>query len=167
VTDAAGEPMIRSIHYTGFDPKKKAYVHLGPNANGSYEIAQSADTEVWHAVPEGPGALTHPKLRDEAHRGGDVRIPGQDGAIRHDLRQGALRGTETALPKPSRRTSTRPNRGLATARVVRPSRDREPTCSDCGDSALGGWVMPTRDGNLAGMQRRQSPTFDQSSRVHG
>jgi len=36
-------------HFTGYDMAKKQYVHLGPNMDGTYEVATSADAPVWHS----------------------------------------------------------------------------------------------------------------------
>lgn len=56
-----GRQTVASIHYTGYDPRSKAYMHIGPDANGSYEVAHSADSEVWHS---GDGSFVHHKVSD-------------------------------------------------------------------------------------------------------
>ena len=47
LVNAGGGQTLTSLHYTGYDPRAKEYVHVGPDADGSYEIAHSADAEVW------------------------------------------------------------------------------------------------------------------------
>ena len=37
-----------AMHYTGYDPAQKKWRHLGPNADGTYDIAESADARTWH-----------------------------------------------------------------------------------------------------------------------
>lgn len=61
VQNASGQPFVRSVHYTGYDPAKKLFMHLGPDADGSYEIAQSVDTNVWQ---EPSGSFYHTKISD-------------------------------------------------------------------------------------------------------
>lgn len=60
-----GRQTVASIHYTGYDPRIKAYVHMGPDANGSYEIAQSPDGDVWHGAD---GSFLHHKISDTQRR---------------------------------------------------------------------------------------------------
>jgi len=56
-----GRQTVSSIHYTGYDPRIKAYVHMGPDANGSYEVANSPDAVVWHSAE---GGFIHHKVSD-------------------------------------------------------------------------------------------------------
>lgn len=42
-----GRPKVVSLHYTGYDASAKEYVHVGPDADGSYEIAHSVDGDTW------------------------------------------------------------------------------------------------------------------------
>ena len=54
VKDKAGDLVITTMHYSGYDPSLKMYVHMGPNANGTYEVAYSQDFRIFHNVhPEG------------------------------------------------------------------------------------------------------------------
>jgi hypothetical protein len=48
VVTAGGRQTVTSLHYTGYDPQTKEYVHVGPDADGSYEIAHSPDAQVWN-----------------------------------------------------------------------------------------------------------------------
>jgi hypothetical protein len=63
VVDAAGQPVVQSIHYTGYDPQNRSYMHVGPDASGAYEVARSADMNVWHEA-DGSGAFVHTKISD-------------------------------------------------------------------------------------------------------
>ena len=42
-----GQVVLNSIHYTGWDPARKAYVHSGPDADGSYQLYRSPDLHEW------------------------------------------------------------------------------------------------------------------------
>lgn len=42
-----GRSKVLSLHYTGYDAAAKEYVHVGPDADGSYEIAHSIDGDTW------------------------------------------------------------------------------------------------------------------------
>lgn len=57
-----GRQTVTSIHYTGFDPHAKEYVHVGPDADGSYEIAHSVDAEVW---TNADGTFVHHRVSDD------------------------------------------------------------------------------------------------------
>lgn len=59
--DVNGRQTVASIHYTGYDPKSKSYVHMGPDANGSYEVAHSPDAVSWSAAD---GSFIHHKVSD-------------------------------------------------------------------------------------------------------
>lgn len=61
IVNVNGLQTVASIHYTGYDPRSKAYIHMGPDANGSYEVAQSPDSEVWHSAD---GSFVHHKVSD-------------------------------------------------------------------------------------------------------
>jgi hypothetical protein len=52
---------VRSLHYTGYDPAIKMFVHVGPDANGTYELAQSPDAVTWHSAD---GSFVHQKVSD-------------------------------------------------------------------------------------------------------
>lgn len=56
-----GRQTVASIHYTGYDPKSKSYMHMGPDANGSYEVAHSPDAVFWRAAD---GTFIHHKVSD-------------------------------------------------------------------------------------------------------
>ena len=66
VTNAAGAQMVQSVHYTGYDPHTKSYMHVGPDADGGYEIARSADGDVWHDMSNPNSSFVHRKLSDTA-----------------------------------------------------------------------------------------------------
>jgi hypothetical protein len=59
VTDRNGKPVVQSIHYTGFDPATKMFMHLGPDADGTYEVASSADANLWKSSD---GSFVHTKV---------------------------------------------------------------------------------------------------------
>jgi hypothetical protein len=63
VTGAGGQPLVQSVHYTGYDPKLKSFVHVGPDADGTYEIALSPDGNLWHDGSSS-GSFVHEKLSD-------------------------------------------------------------------------------------------------------
>jgi hypothetical protein len=57
VKDKNGNSVITTMHYSGYDPSLKMYVHMGPNADGTYEVAYSKDFRIFHNVhPEGMSA---------------------------------------------------------------------------------------------------------------
>ena len=56
-----GQPKVTTDHFTGYDPQKHKYMHLGPDATGSYEIAESLDTNVWTSTD---GKFLHTKVSD-------------------------------------------------------------------------------------------------------
>lgn len=72
-----GQQTVASIHYTGYDPRSKAYMHIGPDANGSYEVAHSPDSELWRS---GDGSFVHHKISDnerkmmETYRSGNTTV---------------------------------------------------------------------------------------------
>ena len=54
-----GAQVVTTMHYTGFDTAGKRWLHAGPNADGTYEVAQSSDTLIWHDVmPNDGGTAT-------------------------------------------------------------------------------------------------------------
>jgi hypothetical protein len=60
-------PVVTTVHFTGFDPQKKRWVHLGPDADGSYAVAQSSDGETWHnLLPVAGSDATFRKMSDSA-----------------------------------------------------------------------------------------------------
>jgi hypothetical protein len=63
VQDASGQPVVQSIHYTGYDPAKKLYMHVGPDADGTYELAESPDADRWHN-PGTSNVFIHTKVSD-------------------------------------------------------------------------------------------------------
>jgi hypothetical protein len=56
-----GRPTVNTIHYTGWDPQTKTYVHVGPDADGTYELAQSPDSDTWNSTD---GTLIHHRISD-------------------------------------------------------------------------------------------------------
>ena len=52
---------VRTVHYTGYDPAKKTFVHVGPDADGTFELAQSPDTITWRSAD---GSFVHTKVSD-------------------------------------------------------------------------------------------------------
>lgn len=77
LVNAHGRHTVASIHYTGYDPRSKVYMHMGPDANGSYEVAHSPDAEVWHSDD---GSFVHHKVSDsqrnmtETYRSGNTTV---------------------------------------------------------------------------------------------
>ena len=61
IVSKGGELFVISDHYTGYDPRMKKYVHVGPDADGSYELAQSPDGDVWSSTD---GNFIHKKISD-------------------------------------------------------------------------------------------------------
>jgi|SRR5579863_6634414 len=47
IVPVGGHPKVVSLHYTGYDVRAKEYVHVGPDADGSYELARSVDGDTW------------------------------------------------------------------------------------------------------------------------
>ena len=63
-----GKSYVQTMHFTGYDPKLKLYVHAGPNADGTYEVAQSADLTTWNNVlPKREGSGTLDRLSDSEY----------------------------------------------------------------------------------------------------
>lgn len=61
VVSSGGVPVVATIHYTGYDPHLKEYVHVGPDADGSYELAHSPDGDAWISTD---GNFVHKKVSD-------------------------------------------------------------------------------------------------------
>lgn len=61
IVNEAGRSTVHSIHYTGYDPAMKMFVHVGPDAGGSYELAQSPDAIYWRSSD---GSFEHRKVSD-------------------------------------------------------------------------------------------------------
>lgn len=59
IVSVGGRATVTSVHYTGYDPRLKKYVHVGPDADGSYEIAQSPDGDEWSNAD---GTFVHRKI---------------------------------------------------------------------------------------------------------
>ena len=66
VTGADGRPVVESIHYTGYDPANASFMHVGPDASGAYEIAQSPDAHLWHDVTDASATFVHTKVSDSS-----------------------------------------------------------------------------------------------------
>jgi hypothetical protein len=64
VPSSTGSFVDIAKHYTGYDTAKKQYVHLGPNLDGSYEVATSADAAVWHS---GANAIAFTKVSNDRY----------------------------------------------------------------------------------------------------
>jgi hypothetical protein len=51
-----GKTVVQTMHYTGYDPSSNHWIHAGPNADGTYEVAQSDDLATWkNLLPAGAG----------------------------------------------------------------------------------------------------------------
>jgi len=58
-----GKTVVQTMHYTGYDPSSKHWIHAGPNSDGTYEVAQSDDLATWNnllPVAAGQGKLVRP-----------------------------------------------------------------------------------------------------------
>ncbi len=66
VTGGDGQPVVASVHYTGYDPANGRFMHVGPDADGTYEIAQSEDGHTWHGVNDSSATFVHTKLSDSS-----------------------------------------------------------------------------------------------------
>ncbi len=63
----SGEDVVRSMHYTGYDPVQKKWMHLGPNGDGTFAVAQSADAARWQTMlPTADESLTFEKVSSTA-----------------------------------------------------------------------------------------------------
>jgi hypothetical protein len=61
--ESGGKTVVQTMHFTGYDPSSKHWIHAGPNADGTYEVAQSDDLAVWKnllPVGAGEGKLVRP-----------------------------------------------------------------------------------------------------------
>ncbi|HTA37625.1 MAG TPA: hypothetical protein VK760_01045 [Candidatus Acidoferrales bacterium] len=48
--ESGGKALVQTTHFTGYDPATKHWMHLGPNSDGTYEVAQSEDLSVWKTL---------------------------------------------------------------------------------------------------------------------
>ena len=65
VHDAQGNSFVHSIHFTGYDPQKKKFVHVGPDADGTFVTAESDDSNAWHELAPATGStFYHTKISD-------------------------------------------------------------------------------------------------------
>ena len=62
IVNVGGRATVTSVHYTGYDPRLKKYVHVGPDADGSYEVAQSPDGDEWSNAD---GTFVHHKISND------------------------------------------------------------------------------------------------------
>jgi len=54
--ESGGKTVVQTMHYTGYDPSSNHWIHAGPNADGTYEVAQSDDLATWKTLfPAGAG----------------------------------------------------------------------------------------------------------------
>ena len=61
--ESGGKTVVQTMHFTGYDPSSKHWIHAGPNSDGTYEVAQSDDLAVWKnlfPVGAGEGKLVRP-----------------------------------------------------------------------------------------------------------
>jgi hypothetical protein len=61
-----GSSMVQTMHFTGYDPTSKMYMHMGPNEDGTYEVARSSDFHLFYNIhPEGmTAAATFTRVSD-------------------------------------------------------------------------------------------------------
>ena len=65
VRTKSGGLYITTMHYTGYDPDEKRYMHVGPDANGGYEVAYTTDFQTFHTLlPAGQEDATFTKVSD-------------------------------------------------------------------------------------------------------
>jgi hypothetical protein len=64
VTGADGQPVTISLHYTGYDSKLGSFVHVGPDFDGSYELAKSKDGNLWKDANDPRSSFVHTKVSD-------------------------------------------------------------------------------------------------------
>lgn len=62
IASTGGRQTVTSIHYTGYDPQTKEYVHVGPDADGTYEVAHSRDGDVW---TNADGTFVHHRVNND------------------------------------------------------------------------------------------------------
>jgi hypothetical protein len=61
--ESGGKVAVQTTHFTGYDPSTNHWMHLGPNADGTFEVAQSEDLATWKTLlPAGAsdGKLVRP-----------------------------------------------------------------------------------------------------------
>jgi hypothetical protein len=52
-----GTMVVQTMHFSGYDPSSGEYMHVGPNADGTYEVARSKDFRTFSNVhPAGDDA---------------------------------------------------------------------------------------------------------------
>lgn len=54
---AGDRTTIQTMHFTGYDPATKHWLHGGPNSDGTYEVAQSDDLATWKNLFPGDGGV--------------------------------------------------------------------------------------------------------------
>jgi hypothetical protein len=59
-----GSMVIQTMHYSGYDPSSGEYMHVGPNADGTYEVAHSKDFRTFSNVHPAGDDATFTKLSD-------------------------------------------------------------------------------------------------------
>ena len=65
--ESARGPVVTTMHFTGYDTQAKRWMHLGPDADGGYAVAQSGDGETWHnLLPVAGSDATFRKLSSTA-----------------------------------------------------------------------------------------------------
>lgn len=65
VRTRSGGLFVTTMHYTGYDPDEKRYLHVGPNADGTYEVAYTTDFATFHTLlPAGQEDATFTKVSD-------------------------------------------------------------------------------------------------------
>jgi len=63
VRTKSGGLYVTTMHFTGYDPDEKRYMHVGPNADGTYEVAYTTDFATFHTVlPAGQEDATFTKV---------------------------------------------------------------------------------------------------------
>jgi len=48
--ERGGKTVVQTMHFTGYDPSSNHWIHGGPNADGTYEVAESDDLATWKNV---------------------------------------------------------------------------------------------------------------------
>jgi hypothetical protein len=65
VRTKSGGLYVTTTHFTGYDPDEKRYMHVGPNADGTYEVAYTTDFHSFHTIlPAGQQDATFTKVSD-------------------------------------------------------------------------------------------------------
>lgn len=50
VRTKTGKLFVTTMHFTGYDPVEKRWMHVGPNADGTYEVAYTTDFKTFHTL---------------------------------------------------------------------------------------------------------------------